>query len=86
MERSIVCVIVYNRYVSFSDGVIYFNTKGRLNLYYDGHVFVMNKKINDRTFWACNMYLKTKCRKRLITVNGKVVKNHKMTLTSHNHF
>ncbi len=46
-----------------------------------GHLFYMERQTNDKTFWKCEMYQKTKCRARIHLIDDIIVK----TLNDHNH-
>ena len=46
--------------------------KGHKKLMKDGHTFYRNGE-NERIYWKCDKYPKTKCRARIITSNGQIV-------------
>ena len=55
--------------------------KGHQKLMNDGHTFYRNGENDERVYWKCDKYPKTKCRARIITSNGQIVKS----FTNHNH-
>lgn len=65
----------------------FLNKNGGVNLFYGGHVFVRQNSRNDTIWWRCERYRKTGCRRRLITINGKLKEseNRKEINLVHNH-
>ena len=55
--------------------------KGRKKLVEKGHTFYKNAENDERVYWKCDKYHKTKCRARIITSNDQIVKSS----TDHNH-
>ena len=55
--------------------------KGRKKLVENGHTFYKNGENDERVYWKCDKYHKTKCRARIITSNDQIVKSS----TDHNH-
>ena len=47
--------------------------KGHKKLMKDGHTFYRNGENDERIYWKCDKYPKTKCRAQIITSNGQIV-------------
>lgn len=49
---------------------------------FQGYLFYVNQKINQRTFWICSKYYHTKCKARCITNMENKIQKYS---TMHNH-
>jgi len=59
------------------------NTKENDQLIYQGFIYNKGRKMEEKTYWKCVEYYTTKCKGRVHTVLGQVMRDH--TYYQHNH-